>query len=185
MFDWFKSLADPTFMPHGHCYLWRPEILWTHVISDFIVGVSYFTIPLILFLFLRKNRRKVPYPEILGLFIAFILLCGTTHFLSIVVTWNPLYQFQGWLKAATAIVSLITALALIPRLPKLISHPDALQAYEQSRETMSDLQKKNAQMETIYKAAVDRENRILELKKEVNQLLNQQKQPLKYLDNVQ
>lgn len=183
MYNWFKSLANPAFMPHGHCYLWRPEILWTHVISDFIIGISYFTIPLILFLVLRKRQRAVPYPEIVGLFIAFILLCGASHLFSILVTWNPLYEIEGWIKAATAIVSFITAIVLIPKLPTLIAQPEIQLAYEESQAILFELKKKNEQMEVIYKAAVERENRILELRQEVNRLLSQQEQPSKYLDS--
>ncbi len=28
------------FMPHGMCFLWTPWILWTHVISDAVTGLS-------------------------------------------------------------------------------------------------------------------------------------------------
>jgi hypothetical protein len=31
LFDW---LQPANFMPHGHCYLWRPDVLWLHVGSD-------------------------------------------------------------------------------------------------------------------------------------------------------
>ena len=36
------------FMPHGHCYLWTPSILWLHVASDIVIALSYFAIPLAL-----------------------------------------------------------------------------------------------------------------------------------------
>jgi hypothetical protein len=31
------SLAGDGFMPHGHCYLWMPELLWTYVVSESII----------------------------------------------------------------------------------------------------------------------------------------------------
>ena len=39
------------FMPHGMCYLWRLDILLMHVVSDFVIGVAYFSIPLVLWIF--------------------------------------------------------------------------------------------------------------------------------------
>ena len=32
------------FEPHGHCYLWLPEILWLHVISDAFIALAYYSI---------------------------------------------------------------------------------------------------------------------------------------------
>jgi PAS domain S-box-containing protein len=138
MFDWLASSINPAFMPHGHCYFWRPDILWTHVVSDLTIAASYYTIPLVLGAFLYKRRESFPYPSILLLFIAFIFLCGTTHLMAIYVTWYPAYEIQGWLKAATAIVSLATALTLIPILPKLLALPGLLEAYEDSERNAAE-----------------------------------------------
>ena len=32
------------FMPHGHCYLWRPDILWLNVGADLALSSAYFLI---------------------------------------------------------------------------------------------------------------------------------------------
>ena len=138
MFDWLASNINPAFMPHGHCYLWRPDILWTHVLSDLTIAVAYYAIPVILGAFLYKRRESFPYPNILLLFMAFIFLCGTTHLMTIYVTWYPAYEMQGWLKAMTAIVSLATALTLIPILPKLLALPGLLEAYEDSERNAAE-----------------------------------------------
>ena len=26
------------FMPHGMCYLWRPDVLTLHIVSDLLIG---------------------------------------------------------------------------------------------------------------------------------------------------
>ena len=44
------------FMPHGYCYLWDPWIIWLHVISDGLITLSYYAIPVILVYFIRKNK---------------------------------------------------------------------------------------------------------------------------------
>jgi len=51
--------------------------------------------------------------ELLWLFGSFILLCGATHFADIVVLYYPRYWEQGILKAATALISLMTAFAAV------------------------------------------------------------------------
>ena len=121
-----QLFSDRGFMPHGMCFQWRPEILWLHVISDLIVAIAYFSIPLVLCVLLYK-RRQIPFKWLVILFASFILLCGATHLVSIVVLWNPLYQLQGLMKLATAAVSIATAVVLFPLLPKLLGAVDDLE----------------------------------------------------------
>ena len=42
----FDALSNSAFMPHGHCYLWQPALLWSHVSSDAIIALAYFSIPI-------------------------------------------------------------------------------------------------------------------------------------------
>lgn len=174
MEDWLANLVNPAFMPHGHCYLWRPDILWTHVIADTLIGLSYMAIPVVLGVFYLKRKKQIMYPGIVGLFCAFILLCGFTHFFEIVVTWHPLYEYEGWLKAATAVVSAFTAALLVPLLPELLSLPDIKKAYSEANKNLNELKEKNQELQSFYEVALDREERILTLKQEVNKLLKEQ-----------
>src|SRR4051812_24177697 len=59
------------------------------------------------------------------MFALFILACGATHFLSIWTLWHPDYGLEGVVKAVTAVVSLITAIALWPLLPRMLALPPA------------------------------------------------------------
>ncbi|MEX0810663.1 MAG: hypothetical protein WD048_00515 [Chitinophagales bacterium] len=92
------------FMPHGHCYFWRPDILWTNVIGDGLIALAYFSIPFLLVYFLRK-RSDIRFRGIFYLFAMFILSCGITHVLTIVSVWEPIYAFEGIAKVFTASVS--------------------------------------------------------------------------------
>ncbi|MEO1135325.1 MAG: PAS domain S-box protein [Pseudomonadota bacterium] len=121
--------STQNFMPHGHCYLWLPHILWTHVLSDALTGIAYFSIPAALFYFARK-RPDLGLNKVLYLFVAFIVLCGMTHFMAIYTIWEPAYFQFGILKALTALVSVATAIALWPLLPKLIATPTLAQLEE-------------------------------------------------------
>jgi len=107
-----------TFMPHGQCYMWRPEILWLNVISDLLIAFAYFSIPVGLFIILRKRPDTVFKPLIV-MFSLFIIACGITHLIGVWTVWNGDYGIHGISKAITAIVSVATALMLLPRLPQI------------------------------------------------------------------
>ncbi len=61
------------------------------------------------------------------MFAAFILACGTTHFLEIWVLWHPEYRLQGLMKALTAAISLATAVALWRLVPQALALPTPAQ----------------------------------------------------------
>jgi PAS domain S-box-containing protein len=114
------------FIPHGHCYLWQPQLIAVHAISDFLIALSYYTIPVSLLFFIKK-RIDFPFPNIIFLFGAFILACGSTHLVEIWTLWHASYWASGLLKAITAIISVLTALELIPLIPKALELPSVLE----------------------------------------------------------
>ena len=114
------------FMPHGHCYLWQPGVLWLHLISDALVAVAYTSIPFTLLHFVRK-RRDIPFNWIFLSFGAFIIACGATHVMEIWTIWTPLYWLAGTVKAVTAVGSVATAVMLIKLVPHAIALPTAAQ----------------------------------------------------------
>lgn len=123
--DFFNS---ERFMPHGHCFLWEPDILWLHVLSDGGIVAAYLGIPLAL-IYLLYKRKDLKFENIFLLFAAFILLCGVTHAVSIWVLWYPDYAIQGILKAITAIVSILTLFALIKLVPRILLIPTPTQLH--------------------------------------------------------
>jgi CheY-like chemotaxis protein len=48
------------FQPHGYCYLWNKGLVWLNVVSDPLIALAYFTIPITLLYFIRK-RRDLPF----------------------------------------------------------------------------------------------------------------------------
>ena len=116
-----------TLLAHGTCLFWRPDLLWLHVISDLAIGLAYYSIPIALTVFLVR-RRSVEFTGLIGLFAAFIIACGTTHFFSVWTLWHADYAAEGLAKALTAVISVVTAIAIWPMLPRALSmpSPDAL-----------------------------------------------------------
>lgn len=121
MFSFLNGLVfSEQYIPHGHCFLWQPGLLWLHILSDVLIALAYFSIPLILVYFVRQ-REDVPFKGIFILFSLFIFSCGTTHVMTIWTLWHPDYWLSGLIKAITAIISLITAFEMIPTLPKALA----------------------------------------------------------------
>ena len=112
--------------PHGFCLLWEPGLVWTHVAADAVIALAYYSIPVVLWLFL-KRRPDLEFGWVLVLFAVFILTCGTTHLISILVLWVPAYGIEAFVKAITAGASIVTAIALWPLLPKLVAVPSPAQ----------------------------------------------------------
>ena len=117
--------------PHGFCLLWDPTLIWLNVASDAVIGLSYYSIPMALAYFVVR-RRDLAHSWVLRLFGAFILACGTTHFIEIWVLWHPAYALQGVVKAATAAVSLLTAVLLWPLVVRVIGFPTPSQLRQMS-----------------------------------------------------
>lgn len=114
-------LLPDDFMPHGMCYLWRPDVLWLHVLSDVVIAASYFAIPVAIMHFVRRRRAVLPYWWVPALFATFISLCGSTHVLGAWVVWHPDYVVEGLVKSATAVASAGTALAVYWLLPQAMA----------------------------------------------------------------
>src|SRR5215204_163269 len=100
-----------SFVPHGYCLLWRPDLVALHATADLVTAAAYFSIPAAL-LVLRQRRADLEYSWMFGLFAAFILACGTTHLLDLATLWQPAYGLQGLVKGATALVSAATAVVV-------------------------------------------------------------------------
>lgn len=145
----FTGAGLPDFMPHGYCFLWDPLVLWLNVISDALIVVAYYAIPIALIYLVRK-RRDLPFHSIFWMFGLFIVGCGTTHLMEVWTVWHASYLLAGAVKAFTAAVSVVTALMLIPLIPKAITLPSltSLQAINhQSAEGLAAYRKFEASPE--------------------------------------
>jgi two-component system, cell cycle sensor histidine kinase and response regulator CckA len=135
MNNWFTELCGAAFMPHGQCYLWQPELMTLHAVADGLIALSYYSIPLVILHFVRK-RRDIPFPAIFLMFGAFIVACGTTHLIEVWTIWEPHYWLSGIVKAFTAIISIVTTVALVRIVPAALSMP----SHEDLRRLNSDLE---------------------------------------------
>jgi signal transduction histidine kinase len=121
MIDLLRELfSSDSFMPHGHCYLWKPGVLWLQVVSNALIGLSYVAISATLVYLVRKGP-VMPFKGMALAFGTFIISCGITHLSDIYVIWYPAYWLDGTLRAVTALASVLTALLLPPLVPQAIA----------------------------------------------------------------
>jgi PAS domain S-box-containing protein len=133
------------FIPHGHCYLWKPEIVGLHLVSDALIALAYYSIPLSLIYFATR-RRDVPFNWIFLLFGTFIISCGTGHIVDIWTLWHPNYWLSGFIKAFTALVSIYTAYELVWLLPQALAMPSAAQ-FEAVKNEVKERQRAEAALQ--------------------------------------
>lgn len=155
-------LGSDSFMPHGHCYQWTPELLWTYVIAESVIVLSYFSIAFALLYFVGK-RRDLQFNWMFKLFSVFIFACGATHAMGIWTIWHPDYWLDALIKAVTALVSLVAAILIWPLIPRALKLPSTKQLEDAITQLQLEVgQRKAAEAELArLKQASDERYRIL------------------------
>ena len=120
--QFINDLFNGDFMPHGHCLLWRTDLLILHVGGDTLTFIAYMLIPIALVRLVRA-RDDLRFGWMFLLFAGFIFFCGATHFLGIINVWHGYYYIHGIVKSMTGIISILTAISLWYLLPEAVSLP--------------------------------------------------------------
>jgi len=112
---WLSSrvLLAANFLPHWYCYLGNRRLLWTNVIADLLIGLSYVAISATLAWIVRRAGHDLPYSGFFWAFGLFIVSCGATHFMEVLTVWKPVYWLSAAVKIITAAASAGTAIVLV------------------------------------------------------------------------
>jgi PAS domain S-box-containing protein len=161
-------LISGPFIPHGHCYLWNAPLVWLHLLSDALIALAYFSIPLVLLYFV-KNRKDLPFKKIFLLFSAFIIACGITHLMEVWTLWHPTYWLSGLLKALTAVVSVFTAMTIVPLVPQALALSSPAQMENANQELKIQIAERERAEAALRSAYDDLELRIQERTTELAQ----------------
>lgn len=163
-------LGLSSFIPHGHCYLWKPGLVGLHITSDWLIALAYYSIPLILIYFVRK-RQDIPYPSVFLLFSAFIIACGTMHLIDIWTLWHPTYWFSGSIKALTAGISVYTAMRLIALLPQALELPSPAQLTAANQDLEREIAERQ-RIEGMLRQQAERERLLGTITQHIHQSLD-------------
>jgi two-component system cell cycle sensor histidine kinase/response regulator CckA len=124
LFSWpnlFHQVFTSRFMPHSYCYLGNSGLVWSHVVTDTLIGVSYLAISITLATIVYRGRQDIPFHWMFLAFGVFIVACGLTHFMEVVTVWDPIYVFSAIIKGFTAAASVTTAIALPFIVPEILT----------------------------------------------------------------
>lgn len=147
--DFLHQLINGDFMPHGHCLLWRLDLLFLNVGGDVLTTTAYMLIPLALIHLVRK-RDDLEFDRIFMMFAAFIFLCGVTHAINVFNMWHGYYYVEGLVKMLTGLVSMLTAFVVWKLMPRALAVPST-----------ADLRAKNESLQAA-EAQLLESNRLLE-----------------------
>jgi signal transduction histidine kinase len=158
MFTYLHDLlVVDSLSPHGICLLWRPELIWTHAISDLVIALAYFSIPVVLGYFASK-RPDISFGWVIWCFVVFIVACGTTHLLSIWTLWVPDYGIEALVKAVTAAASVATAFILWPLLPRALALPSPAQLAAANDQLLVRVRERDEALLALRHEAAEREH---------------------------
>lgn len=120
--NFFKKLLDTKgFPPRWLCGTgWDDFTGWFHIISDLLVWSAYFAIPLIIIRYIT-TKTDARFTKIYFLFASFILACGSTHLIDVILFWHPVYRFSALIRFFTGVISWVTVFALLKLLPVAFS----------------------------------------------------------------
>jgi PAS domain S-box-containing protein len=166
------------FMPHGYCYLWSPTLIGLHVVSDFLIALSYLSIPVTLMHFIGK-RRDIPFSWMFLCFGAFIVACGGTHLMEIWTVWFPSYWLAGMVKAVTACLSVATAILLIRFTPLVLALPGSRWLLDLNEKLTAEVEQRTQAESGLRRVAEECELRVAERTAELtatNQSLRESEQ---------
>lgn len=144
MTEFLDRLFGPTtFTPHGYCLHWDPNLIALHAMSDAAIALAYFAIPLgIVSLGKRRGDFSGGTLVVAGLFTAFIVACGVTHLGGLLTLWWPYYGIEGIGKAATAVISLASAMIFWQLLPQLAAIPSPAAAEAMNRRLLQEARRR-------------------------------------------
>jgi signal transduction histidine kinase len=172
LFNYFDSTQ---LSPHGLCLLWRPELIWLHVLSDGFIALAYFSIPIVLSVFISK-RPDFGFGWVICAFVVFITACGATHLFGIWTLWFPDYAAEGAVKGITALASVATAVGLWPLLPKVLALPSPQQLRLVNAALVAEIERREVALRTLEHERYERQKaqemlRTLEQHRQVERLV--------------
>ncbi|MBM7649785.1 diguanylate cyclase (GGDEF)-like protein [Bacillus ectoiniformans] len=113
-------------------------IFTVHTISDFLTSIAYFSIPITMFVFVKK-RKSFEFRWMFICFILFITLCGITHLMHILTYFypiKPVFILEDIFKVLTAAISVITAVLLWKIIPNLLLIPSPSELEKANKEIL-------------------------------------------------
>ncbi|EAW37248.1 PAS domain S-box protein [Lyngbya sp. PCC 8106] len=98
-------------------------------ISDTLIAIAFYSLPLVVFYWMRR-RKDVPFKRVLLLLSVLAICLATTHIIAVGMWWYPLNKLLRAIKIITAVLSCWIAFKIISHLPKILTIPSPHQLEE-------------------------------------------------------
>jgi len=137
--EWTWLFDTRDFAPRATCGQWTAFTETAYIGGQLLIVAAYLAIPLGLIYLSLHGRDSPRISRLTALFSAFILMCGLGHlFDGVLAFWWPAYRFFAVWHLATGIVSGVTSIVLLKRLPELLTRPDP-ELYQHVLATVEEL----------------------------------------------
>src|SRR5271167_4773753 len=154
-----RAMLSSNFLPHRYCYLYDEKLIAFHIATDTAIFLSYVAISCTLVYLVWRTRREIPFSWMVLAFGLFIVACGFTHLMEVIVLWKPLYWLSGDVKLVTAVASVVTAIALPGLVPRAHQMVTAASLSEERREQVEKSNLELQQLSTRVMQTQDEERR--------------------------
>ncbi|MBD1936896.1 PAS domain S-box protein [Microcoleus sp. FACHB-68] len=146
--------SSSPFIPHGHCYLWKPGLVSLHLASDLLTALAYLFVAGAIVYFTR-NRQDLPTKTVILLVSTFFVFsgCGTIHLMDVFTLWHPVYWVSGTIKFLNATWSSYAfAFLLVPLIPLALDAPSPAQLEAANRQLEAEITERRHIDEKLQKS---------------------------------
>jgi signal transduction histidine kinase len=131
------------------CGEWSEVHGWLYIISDLLTWLAYFTIPVLLFLLIRRSKSQIPFKRTFIFFTLFIFFCGLTHLLDAIIFWEPLYRLSAVMRFLTAGISITTVFVFAAAFPTALKLKSPLQLEQEVQLRTKEVQERNKELNNV------------------------------------
>ena len=168
--DLFLTIFTPgKFEPHSMHFIGNQGLMWFIIIGNALIALSYTLIPFAMIYLVRK-RRDIPFNWMLLLYGLFIILCGMTHIVHIMIFFYPAYWLQGIIDILTGIISFATFIAFVYIIPFILKIPSPKQLEETTVRLSAEAEQRKHVEEVLAQSNLDLDIKVKERTKELESL---------------
>jgi signal transduction histidine kinase len=160
MVEFFKRLFEyREYLPQGSVFLWQDEVLWLTVLGNTLLGLSLILLPVTLFLVVSRRTDLIS-RKTLYLLTVFLLVCGLSRLVNVLVTWVPLFRLEALLDFGAGLLSVAAAFSLVKFIPEIFRAPNKEQLEQANALLRQQIEERGKAQAALRQVNDDLEGRV-------------------------